>query len=925
MSKRFKYSFVTSGMLVLKISQAGYSNPGAIADMPKQTELFVQKINRSADQAQYMSSVADSKKGIRMLETYYQNRYQDYLNAINKNLNVIKDVTKLVNEASRAGGDSSRPIADCLRDDRDFRGFKEALSRLDRLPAYASSAVNAYDRPQMPNGLSNDYEKVAAYLDVEDTESSFLDNIERCCRGQSAQARKDFPACDPDYVKSKVASLANIEKLPSNFVDPMNPGKYAPNLTPEDIVSLMSIGQMQDFLEAKDYNSQVRSLIDADIRCQDARDTALKTLQKKGERRALWHTGVQALQCSMGTLLQNQSKGIRQMGLAVVKSPMNLFGVGVSSCPQEVQDAATQQLTYSLEAFRNDFTHLTSLPSNITNSTPVAKPVDFFNSGDDMVLDLRDESGMTRESLYISSELSPAYKNNLSLGQQAQLSVAGNSGYTSTTNTGRSTGSSVVRGIGEGRGNIERTQVRSLAAKTAEGDLESARSLAGSVRSRKDALKRKVEVATNDKTLAVSRKNTRASSARGLVSKSLVTEAVADVSRSFKKNYDTLYRAIGLGTDDESGRSVERPGSGSNSSGGTTATANTSASDRAANAIYKEEQLKKGLVKIRNSIRTMGENINATAAKLNTIIVEKQALVQKFKMNFDPGLRFKQLGDMGFEDRGDKLVALNKEWARMVKEINILNTQELGLRAAISTSKMSFQSYVSAAQAYQGLSVTSGNIRAPASTNPAIYQQNQIQLQMPQLTTTGASPITPNLVAPTFGQGLVQQTAPATGSGFFKVLDFLALPTAYAAPTQAQLREKLNKEFRAFMKSYGAFVDRVDADHVIVKQEAWDRYIVNEREMRSEAVLSSEALVILGAFNDAVREEIPSLMKAKNDKISSGTNPQIYRYIEQIRADSAELNELVAKEAMLAIEKRSMNPTDDDESWTGMLPAIALE
>ena len=79
------------------------------------------------------------------------------------------------------------------------------------------------------------------------------------------------------------------------------------------------------------------------------------------------------------------------------------------------------------------------------------------------------------------------------------------------------------------------------------------------------------------------------------------------------------------------------------------------------------------------------------------------------------------------------------------------------------------------------------------------------------------------------------------------------------------------------------------------------------------------------SFNDAVKEEIPALIEAKNTQMSASANPQIYKYIEQIRADSAELSDLLAKEALINMEVRSRNLLLDDEAWTGILPAIALQ
>ncbi|MEZ4815213.1 MAG: hypothetical protein R3A80_08430 [Bdellovibrionota bacterium] len=932
------YSFILGGMLTGYSVSANVYDPGVVSAMPLQTQSFVNKLNQAGNQAAYLSSLPDSRRGMRNLETYYRNRHEYFIQVLNSNLDILEKAGDVVAKVARTGGPEGDSVADCVADDRDFRDFKEAFKKLPLLRQHAESGVGndlqSYERPQFSGSLSSAYEKVAAGLDLSDPEGSFWDPVDRCCKKQGA-ARSKYDVCNLSYVQGKLDILSGIQKLPSNFVDPMNPGQFAPTLTPEDIVALMSLGQMQDFIEAKDYNAQGLALMNTDYKCQSSRDDAIAQLNKKGENRSLLQTGIQALQCSMGTLARNwKSKAGRQLALGLVKAQFPLFTI-VSACPQQTQDAATALLTYTPEAYRNDFEHLTTLPAGIVRSQTVAKPVEIYDDAGTLMLELRDEAGYTRDSLFITDQLNEQYSQIQAAASQAQLQVV-STGTAGPTSTIRTTGRNIVNGVGTTLGNAERVQVRGLASKAAEGDLESARSLAGAVKGRKNELEKNLTRASQEKTLLATSKENRAAEARGLVNRATILEAATETTKTFSRKYEELKHAIGLTDGTEaSGRTVERPGSDSNinSGSGTTVTSNLPAyNDRAASEAYKAEQAQKALAKMKSTIREMAVNVNSVAARLNEIIVQKQNLWDQL-MQMADGRLYAQLSGPGFEDRGDQIMAKQTEIARVKKELISLNAQETGARAAVATAKMSFTSYVNGAAAFQGLDVRRGNTRAPASTDYPVYgstqqQQQQSFFQMPQLNVPNTTNLSPTLIPPTFNPTPtnVQTGNASIFNGFNKWMNFFSVPLAQAATlSQAQKRARLSQEFDLFVKEYEAYSKRLEAEIVGVRQQAWERFIVNEREMRKSPLLSTEQRVIMRSFNDAVKEEIPALIEAKNTQMSASANPQIYKYIEQIRADSAELSDLLAREALINMEVRSRNLLLDDEAWTGILPAIALQ
>jgi hypothetical protein len=953
MKKDFKNSLSTTlvvgGVLFASSLQAtGLYDPGAVAAMPQDTMNFVNRLNSAGAQASYLSSLPNSSRGMRNLETYYRNRHEHFLQVLANNIRLLNQGYDVISKASRTGGPDGRGLSDCLSNNKGLSNseqkswdeLKNSFLKLDRLRQYAETSVSTgfpgMERPMLGQDVLNAYNKVGAALDLSEMSGSFWEPINSCC-ARIGPERSQYEVCSEDYIKNKLSILDGIQKLPSNFVDPMNPGLYAQTLTPEDIVNLMSLGQMQDFIHAKDFNAQVMALQNADMRCVNAREDAIAALNKRGERQSLIQTAIPALQCSLGNILRNSSKTVRQIGFGLVNAKIPVYNT-VSECSEETKQAAATTLFYSPEAFRADFEHLVALPTNMLQSQPMAKPIEVYERDGLLTLDLRDEAGFTREMLYITDEVNPQYAQMqaTAAGQavgQTPLQVVNNGTIVpdGTTQSGRVVGRSVVNGVGASRSNGERVLVRSLASRAAEGDLESARTLAGAVRGRKNELEKNITQASSEKSLISNRKVERATSARGLVTRSVIQEAASSTTKAYGRQLATLRQAIGLSGD--TGRVVERPGGNTgdtSSTGGSTVTSNLPAyADRAANAAYKEQQSRKAIAEIRSRIRQMGNNIVEVAAKVNQLTVQKVELAQRIAMMAD-ATTFKKIGDAGFDDRADVIMRRQDEIVRLKKEFYALNAQELGAKAVLATAKSSMLSYIEGAKAFQGLDVRQGSIaaRSPASINPAMTQQQQTNFfQMPQMPNVpGGSNLPPNMNPPMFNPTPTQNPS-GYSSVFPKWMELFTLPMAHAAPVSvAQKRKQLLKEFDAFLKSYNAYSQRIESEVVVLKQQSWERFILNEREMRKEPLLSSQERMVLGAFNDTLREEIPDLVKAKvSGALAAGTNPQLYKYIDQIRSDAAELNELLIKEATLANEVMPKNILQDDEVWTGLLPAIALD
>lgn len=938
MKKLIQHSFVLGGMLILNLPLEAAFKASNVSSMAKDSVAFINALNSSVQQAGYLASSSPrAQSGMRGLQNYYRNRHTHFINVLNANIELLEKAHQTISEANRMGG-PYKAVSDCLDKDSDWKRFQRSFESLGLLREFAETGINSgfpgVQAAALEDRVRTDLPRMGAALEIRDTEGSFWTPIDKCCANAKV-SRSGDNMCNEDYMRSKLAFLSDVQRLPAQFVDPVNPGQFAPSLSPQDIVELMSLGQMQDFIAANDFNSQAMALANADSRCTEAREEAIESLNKKGELRSVIQTGAQALQCAMGTLARNWGRTGRQIALAVVKGQFPLF-TSVLSCPQEVQDSATKQLTYSHEAFRADFQHLVTLPGNIIQSRPVAKPVEISNNNGTLMIELRDEAGYTVDMLSISDEVNPQFAQMQAASTRAtnnvglQVVSTGTAGPTSTI---RTTGRSMVNGVGTTRGEGERVLVRSLASKAAEGDLESARTLAGSVKNRTTELKRNIAKASNEKALIRGNKEKRATEARGLVTRATTLEGVVETSKSFKKNFTNLHRALGL-TDPnaDSGRVVERPGSGSNTNtngNGSTVTSNLpSYADRAASDAYKQEQARKGIAKIKETITNMAENIVAISAKLNQIIKQKEELAIKLPQMANANTKNK-IDEAGFDNRGRTIYNEQQPIVRVRQEINTLNAQEIGLRAAIATAKNSFNSFVNGAVAFQGLMVTRSASRAPSSVDPMFANNPATQpnpFQVPQLNNLqGTSNLPPGMTPPVFTP--TQNLTQPGNAGIFKFLDFFAVPMAHAQTlTLAQKRERLLKEFEEFIVNYSDYTDRLEQEVVGVRQQAWERFILNERQMREEPLLSSEERVIMFSFADALSEEVPELIKIKNSgKLSSGTDRQLFQYIEQIRADSAELNELLVKESAINAEVQSKSATQDDISWTGMLPAIALQ
>jgi hypothetical protein len=402
-----------------------------------------------------------------------------------------------------------------------------------------------------------------------------------------------------------------------------------------------------------------------------------------------------------------------------------------------------------------------------------------------------------------------------------------------------------------------------------------------------------------------------------------------------------------------SGRTSERV-STSAVTGTSTVTTNGTYGDRQNQINYQQEQRNRDAAALMSSLRSLGTSINGISSRLNDIIKQKQAAIDNYRLNFEPSKIYAELSNLGANARANRLVSLTKEWTNTVKEINVLNTQELGLRISINTARSSMQNMIAGAQAFQGLKVQYGDIRSPASVpnasgfpnpnmaanpsaasapsmlNPAAM--NALLPNDPSLNPRGINPFFVNGQAPIsvfppnfkFTPGF---SSLDSKSFYAQMLNLFTLPSAFAAPINPnQQREKLITEWSLFMDEYSRYQDKLAEEESSVKQKMWDRFLYNEKQNRFENYLSTESQFVVGSFGQAIQEELPDLLAYKNNKtLSSSVNPQVAQYIEEIRGSSLDLTNALAEAAYLKIEKRATDPNLDEDSWTGMLPGMALE
>jgi hypothetical protein len=127
------------------------------------------------------------------------------------------------------------------------------------------------------------------------------------------------------------------------------------------------------------------------------------------------------------------------------------------------------------------------------------------------------------------------------------------------------------------------------------------------------------------------------------------------------------------------------------------------------------------------------------------------------------------------------------------------------------------------------------------------------------------------------------------------------------------------------MDEYSRYQDKLAVEDSTLKQKMWDRFLFNEKQNRAENYISTEGQIVVGSFGQAIKEELPDLLAYKNSQaLSSAVNPQVGQYIEEIRRGSEELDSALAEEARLKLESRATDPDLDEDSWTGLLPGIAL-
>ena len=951
MIKQIKKKNICFAPLVLifslpAVARVSY-DPNLIENMPEQAEFFVSRFNRSTSQLYGYSRTPGMSRSIRVLNNYYNLQYENFMAVFQQNLNTLGAVSDILGEAK-----SVPAVQSCLDSStrkNSWGEFIESFESLNDLSAYvnkniqqqqgAMSAFTNYgsayfDRRGMPSGLANNFRRVAKYLDLTKNNSGLLKDLRECCEKTKSQA--DF--CQ-DSLKDRLAtSLADLKPLPARFVDPMNPGAFVQSMNTDDLVTMVGLGHMNDFAYATDFNVQAAALANADQKCQENREAALNKMGHTAQQKGLARTAIHTLHCSLWGVAQNWSKGARTAVLAGTRATFPVFDM-ISQCPPEVQEQATLALMYSPEQFQNDFRTLGRLPGNIVYSTPIASaPITIRTLSDSSAqVSFNDEAGFVQSSMLLTAE---TQVKNLKSNSKLPVVVGGTG--TNANNEATRSGVNVLRGLqgkrvlngsGVNLAKQERLAVRSLANKTAEGNLEAARIFASSVKSRAAEVKASVQKMKGDQGLA-SRSTARALASHQLVAEGTSFKTAKGVSVVFQGAYRGLLRQMSDGSaSSSSGRTNERVTTSGVTETSTVAT-NGTFTDRQNQINYQQEQRNRDAAALMSSLRSLGTSINGISSRLNDIIKQKQAAIDNYRLNFEPSKIYAELSNLGANARANRLISLTKEWANTVKEINILNTQELGLRVSINTAKSSMQNMIAGAQAFQGLKVQYGDVRAPASVpsalNPAAM--NALLPNDPSLNPRGINPFFTN------GQPPISVFPPNfkftpgfssldPKSFYAQMLNLFTLPSAFAAPINPdQQRERLVTEWSLFMDDYSRYQDKLADEENSVKQKMWDRFVFNEKQNRLENYLSTEAQFVVGSFGQAIQEELPDLLAYKNNKaLSSSVNPQVAQYIEEIKGSSVDLTSALEEAARLKIQKRATDPNLDEDSWTGMLPGMALE
>ena len=971
MIKQFKKKNICLAPLILSFSLPAFArvsyDPNLIESMPEQAEFFVSRFNRSTSQLYGYSRTPGMNRSIRVLNNYYNLQYENFMAVFQQNLNTLGAVSDILAEAK-----SVPAVQACLDSStrkNSWGEFMESFESLNDLSSFVNKNIQQqqgamtaftnygsayFDRRGMPSGVANNFRRVAKYLDFSKTNSGLLKDLRECCEKTNSTA--DF--CQ-DSLKDRLAtSLADLKPLPTRFVDPMNPGSLAQTMNTDDLVTMIGLGQMNDFAHATDFNVQAAALANADQKCQENREAALRKMGHTAQQKGLARTAIHTLHCSMWSLAQNWSKGARVAVLGATRASFPLFDM-ISQCPPEVQQQATLALMYSPEQFQNDFRTLGRLPGNIVYSTPIASaPVTIRSLSDSSAqISFTDEAGFVQSSMLLTAD---TQVKNLRTDSKVPVVVGGtgNAANNEATRNGVVVlrglqGKRVLNGWGSTLAKQERLAVRSLANKTAEGNLEAARTLASSVKGRAAEVKSTVKKMKGDQSF-VNRSTSRALASRQLVAEGTSFKTAKGVSQIFNGAYRGLLRQMSNASPtSSSGRTNERVTT-SGVTGPSTVTTNGTFTDRQNQINYQQEQRNRDAAALMSSLRSLGSSINGISSRLNDIIKQKQAAIDNYRLNFEPSKIYAELNNMGAKARANRLISLTKEWANTVKEINVLNTQELGLRISINTAKSSMQNMIAGAQAFQGLKVQYGDIRSLASvpsptgfpsanmtTNPAAASatnmlnpaaMNALLPNDPSLNPRGMNPFFVN------GQPPISVFPPNfkftpgfssldPKSFYVQMLNLFTLPTAFAAPVSLdQQREKLITEWSLFMDDYSRYQDKLAEEESTVKQKMWDRFVYNESQNRSENYLSSESQFVVGSFGQAIQEELPDLIAFKNNKtLSSSVNPQVVQYIEEIKGSSVDLTNALAEAALLKIERRATDPNLDEDSWTGMLPGMALE
>lgn len=1008
-------------MILMPVLHADF-DPGLVTEMPNNVEMLIRRIENSKAQLATFEGRPGLTLGVYELQGLYTKQIENLQKSVNTNTTIMGTVSSQMRQAV---GDAGIDFSSCMEDDvSGWRQFKKSLDQKERIKKMTNEA---YDRVgnsfSLPSNLfennNNSYVESSRMYQAFSEIGSYLGegfeaNVRSCCKKLRDLKKEEPTLCKSAVREALLAPLEGLENISNKFIDPMHPGMVARNLTQEDVVALAGAGELSEFINATDFNTSVTSLVNAGNKCNRAKEDAITKLSRKGQNLGLFSNMAHVLRCNvLPNMAQNWQEGTRESIVGLVDAKVTLPWMN-SVCSDDVVAAAHERLIYTTDQFMQQANHMLSLPPGVNysynyNQKGEVDISSYGNSG--FSLNLNDGFGNIVDSVFVpgltptanldatSNVQGPGTVSN-SPGSVSNTSLASDStsgaSRLSRTTLGKSLGlalnspkgASVSKGL-ERLAKEERLSVRRDSSKIMDGDLMSARTMAASVKSRKEGLKALLGKSKSSKGLSQNRKNMNEIGARskGLAESYVSTKVARGVARTFKSSFKTLKRALGLG----GGRDVERVGSNSESDnkGSGTTSKIPDYVDRRAQEEFEIAKQKKSRARFEANVRKMADGINQIGQKLSEIVNAKNAAIAKFFSKNNWSLMYARLKKMGADERSDAIVKMNKEYVNNSTKLVTLNTQELGLRTAIATAKMSMKNYLIGAQLFEDKGIQLKN-RGPASVPVGNQQFFMGQNQQVIASNFGANPTTPvnnfqgynnnaafngtalarpnvasninqnndqnqNFFSPSMVNSLApgaqntglpqgvlppQLTIPSHSQGgsdidttkaaslkrFFDV-GFLASLILPSAHASISYADLIEKQFSTFLNSYEEYTNKLESSSVELKQNMVENYVLFEREARAEGGLTDESRLVLGAYTDTLRTEMQDLSAMrKSKKLSTNNASQIYKYIEEMERDTQELTALVEEEASLALEQKlQKDPSNDPEAWTGVLPSLALE